>query len=70
MEKFNEQQIAAHQAIAEIAADLGAAFVLQAVADALGHSARSEIGARGDNLAQAEAILRQLALVLDESGDE
>lgn len=44
-ENLTEQQQAAHQAIAEIAADLGASFVLDAVADALGHVARTEIGA-------------------------
>ncbi len=42
--EFTEQQQAAHQAIAEIAADLGAAFTLDAVADALGQAARTKAG--------------------------
>ena len=66
MEQFTEQQQAAHQTIAEIVADLGPAFVLDALADALAQTARSETGSRGDNLSYAVSIVRQLAEVLDD----
>lgn len=66
MEQFTEEQRAAHQAIAEIVADLGASFTLQAVADAFAHATRSETGTRGDNLGHATDILRQLSSVLAE----
>ncbi len=66
MQKFSEQQQAAHQGIAEMTADLGPTFVLEALADALYHQARTETGGRGDNLTQAVGILRQLAEVLEE----
>ena len=64
MDRFNEQQSTAHQAVAEIAADLGPAFLLEAVADALAQQARTERGDRGDNLNQAANILHNLADVL------
>lgn len=71
MERFTERQQAAHQAVAEIAADMGPSFVLQAVADALEQAARTETGAYGDNLGHAAGIVRQLSKVLgDEAEDE
>lgn len=71
MERFTEGQQAAHQAIAEITADLGPSFVLKAVADALEQAARTETGYYGDNLGHAAGIVRQLSKVLsDESNEE
>jgi hypothetical protein len=66
MSNYNEQQLAALQAVAEVAADLGPAFTLEAVAVALEQMGRTEVGGRGDNLSQAVNILRQLADVLSD----
>ena len=66
--RHTEQQQAAHQAISEITADLGIAFTLEAVADAIAQTARSYSGLTqetpNDNLGQAVSILRNLADVL------
>ena len=66
MQRFTEQQQAAHQAIAEITADLGPGFVLQAVGDALAQMSRIETGTRGENLGHVARIVHQMAEVLSD----
>lgn len=66
MEKPSEQHQAAQQAITEINADLGPAFLLETVAIALEQQAPTEKEFRGDSLRAAAGILRNLAEMLAE----
>ncbi len=64
-EELNETQQGACRALAEIVADNGASFAIEALAEAVDNDARTSSGNYGDNLAYTVAILRQLAAVLE-----
>lgn len=68
-EELTETQQGACRALAEIVADSGASFTIEALADAVANEARTTTGNHGDNLAHAVTILRQLATVLDNSDE-
>jgi len=60
-----EWEIAAHQAIAEMAADLGAAFVLDAVAGTCELASRAGDGSVGARLSSAADLMRHMVDVLE-----
>lgn len=55
-----ETQLGAHQVIAEILADMGPAFVLDAVADACEQDAKATIGEQSDVLQSTANLMRQM----------